>query len=64
MDIWMNRLDVTDPLKRACAAYNIATACYMMGDYHLAAQWLDRADENANLVVSAGLRSRINLRKR
>lgn len=63
MDIWMNRLDVADPLKRACAAYNIATACYMMGDYHLASQWLDLADESANLIVSEGLRSRIKLRK-
>lgn len=60
MDIWMNRLSVDDPLKRACAAYNIATACYMMGDCHLALQWLDIADENADLLVSAGLRKRIN----
>lgn len=62
MDIWMKRLEGADPLKRACAAYNIATACYMMGDYHLAARWLDSADRLADLLVSEGLRKRINAR--
>ena len=62
MDIWMKRLEGADPLKRACAAYNIATACYMMGDYHLASRWLDNADKLADLLVSEGLRKRINAR--
>jgi hypothetical protein len=62
MDIWMKRLEGADPLKRACAEYNIATACYMMGDYHLAARWLDNADKLADLSVSEGLRKRINAR--
>jgi hypothetical protein len=62
MNIWLNLLQTNDPLKRASASYNIATACYMMGDYHLAALWLDNADRDADLVVSAGLRKRINAR--
>ena len=60
MDILLNQCKSKDPLKRACASYNIATACYMMGDYHLALKWLDNADQDADLVVSAGLRKRIN----
>ena len=62
MDIWLNQCNSKDPLKRASASYNIATACYMMGDYHLALKWLDSADQDADLVVSAGLRKRINAR--
>ena len=61
MDIWMTYLQANDPLKRAGASYNMATACYMMGDYHLALRWLDYADQDADLIVSAGLRKRINL---
>jgi hypothetical protein len=34
----------------------------MMGDYHLAARWLDNADKLADLSVSEGLRKRINAR--
>ena len=63
MDIWMKYLKAKDPLKSACAAYNIATASYMMGDYELATRWLDYADENADLLVSPGLRKRIDARK-
>ena len=63
IDIWMKYLKVKDQLKSACAAYNIATASYMMGDYELATRWLDYADENADLLVSPGLRKRIDARK-
>lgn len=63
IDIWMNYLQAKDQLKRSCAAYNIATGCYMMGDYELATRWLDYADENADLLVSPGLRKRIDARK-
>lgn len=62
MDIWIKMLQSNDKLKCSCASYNIATACYMMGDYHLASQWLDNADRLADLLVSEGLRKRINAR--
>lgn len=60
IDIWMGLLQTNNVLKRACASYNIATACYMSGDYELATKWLDAADKDAELVVSAGLRKRID----
>lgn len=63
MNIWMNLLDTNDLLKRSCAAYNLAVASYMLGDYDLASLWLDRSDEDNRLPNSDTLRSRINSRK-
>ena len=60
MDIWMGQLESSNVLKRACAAYNLSTACYMLGDYRLASEWLDQADKEADLLTSAGLRKRID----
>lgn len=50
--------------KKACLCYNIATACYMLGDYTLAISWLDTADKECELNLSSGLRSRIEQRKK
>lgn len=63
MDIWMGQLESGNVLKRACAAYNLSTACYMLGDYGLASEWLDLADKEADLLTSEGLRKRINAKK-
>lgn len=59
MDIWFGLLDSKDVLKRSCAAYNIALACYMLGDKDLAANWLDLSDSESELPLSASLRKRI-----
>lgn len=63
MDIWMGLLSANDHYKRSCAEYNIAVACYMLGDYALATEWLDRSDQDNLLPVSDALRKRINARK-
>lgn len=64
MDIWFDLLDSNDVMKRSCAEYNIAVACYMMGDLDLAEQWLDRSDtENRMPTLSDALRKRIEARK-
>ena len=63
MDVWFTFLSSNDPLKRSCASYNIATACYMAGDYYLASQWLDKSDKDNLLPLSEVLRKRINARK-
>lgn len=61
MDIWFEFLDSTDPLKRASAEYNIAVACYMLGDFELAKLWLDRSDaENKMPTLSDAMRKRLN----
>ena len=62
MKIWMDLLSTKDLLKRSCAEYNIAVACYMLGDYALATEWLDRSDEDNELPVSSALRKRIEAR--
>ena len=63
MDIWIGLLSTNDHYKRSCAEYNIAVACYMLGDYDLATEWLDRSDQDNLLPVSDALRKRINTRK-
>ena len=59
IDVWMTFLTSNDPLRRSCAAYNIATACYMLTDYDLAAEWLDYSDRQNKLTHSDNLRKRI-----
>ena len=50
-------------MKKACAEYNIAVACYMLGDYALALEWLDRSDADNNMpTLSDAMRKRINAR--
>lgn len=63
MDLWMTFLSTNDLLRRSCAAYNIATACYMLGEYDLALEWLDLSDKDNKLPYSDGLRKRITERR-
>lgn len=60
VDIWMGLLDTGNIRKRACAEYNIAAACCIMGEKDLAVQWLDRADSDCFIPYSYTLRTRIN----
>lgn len=62
MDIWFELADSNDVLKRASAAYNISLACFIMGDYKLAKEWLDLSDNENKLPVSDALRKRIDSR--
>lgn len=64
MSIWMTLLDTGNLSKRACAEYDIALACYMLGDNALALKWLDQSDADSKLSLSAGLRKRILARMR
>ena len=59
MDLWIGLLDSNDPLKRSCAEYNIAVACFMLGDNKLASEWLDRSDAECVLSLSSGFRKRL-----
>lgn len=58
IDIWTGFVG-GGPLKQACAAYDIATACYMLQQYDLALSWLDICDASASLTHSATLRKRV-----
>lgn len=59
MDIWMSFMSSSDPLRRSCAAYNIAVACHILGDDTLAAEWLDLSDSDSKLSASDTLRKRL-----
>ena len=64
IDQWITLLNTKDLMRRSCVEYNIAVACYMLGDYELAEQWLDRSDADNKLPnMSDSLRKRINSRK-
>lgn len=63
MDIWMGLLDTNDPLRRSCAEYNIAVACYMLGDYGLASEWLALSDKDNRLPLSDAMHKRIDARR-
>ena len=58
-EIWIGMMSSNDPLKRSCAAYNIATVCHIVGNDFLAREWLDRSDAENQLDASATLRKRL-----
>lgn len=45
MEIWMELVNTSSAKKQSCAAYNISLACFILGQYDLALQWLDKSDE-------------------
>lgn len=59
IDAWIPLLSTQNLEKKACVEYNIAQACYLIGNYDLATQWLDMADTHFDLTLSPGLRKRI-----
>ena len=64
MKVWISLLDTNNPMKRSCAEYNIATACFLMGDNELALKWLNSSDEDYPISLSKTLRKRIQSRSR
>lgn len=64
MKVWISLLDTNNPMKRSCAEYNIATACFLMGDNDLALKWLNSSDEDYPISLSKTLRKRIQTRNR
>lgn len=63
MDLWLELLSTADMMKRSCAEYNIAVACYMLGNYELASEWLSRSDSDNELPLSAAMHKRIDTRR-
>ncbi len=62
MDIWLTMLRSPDSMRKASAEYNLAVACFMLGDCPLAIEWLDQADKDNKLPISDTLRKRIQAR--
>ena len=63
LDKWLSLVQTKNLDKRARAEYNIAAACYLMGDVALAESWLDRSDADGKVELSGTLRKRIESRK-
>ena len=59
MEIWMEILSgkATDE-EKACAAYNMALGCYMLENYPLALEWLDRSDKYQPISLNSFLRTK------
>ena len=68
IDVWMPLVKQGSTLRRACAAYNMAMAFFLLEDYEMSRKWLELADKYEELTLSAGLHTRLspkmNLEKR
>jgi hypothetical protein len=65
MDIWFTLLDTNDMMKRATAEYDIALACYMLGDMYLAEDWLKKSMKDNDMpTLTEALLKRIEARKK
>lgn len=64
IDDWLKLVDTGNEQRRACAEYDIALGCYMLGQYELALRWLDQADADYPISLSGTLRKRIEERIR
>lgn len=63
IETWMEIIPEASPTAQSCAMYNISTACYILGEYELASEWLDRSDETHVVSLSKGMRSRIEQKR-
>lgn len=59
IDIWMPLVAKGYNIKRACAAYNLAMAFYLLEDFELSERWLSLAEKMENLSLAPGLRKRL-----
>ncbi len=62
IDLWLTLVKSKDAYKAACARYNIAAACYIMGQNSLAVKWLDQCDALYSIPESATIRKKIAAR--
>ncbi len=60
--IWSELAASPNLEKRSCAAYNLASVFYIIGQYSLAKDWLDISDESYPVHLSYGLRKKIESR--
>lgn len=62
MDFWMRQAASNNVKLRSAASFDMAVACYILGDKDLALRWLDQSDKNYPLSGSSELRKRIGSR--
>ncbi len=59
IDIWSKLVKHGSTTSRACAAYNIAQAFFLLEDYELSGRWLAQAEKMENVSLAPGLRKRL-----
>ena len=64
IDAWTPLVKTGSNIKRACAAYNMAMAFYLLEDYEMSERWLALADKMETLSLSAGLHLRLSAKKK
>lgn len=64
MEKWMTLMKTDNMSKRSSAEYDMAVACYLLGEYDLAIKWLDRSDKDYKMSFSGSLRNKILARKK
>lgn len=64
LDIWLQLASVHGVTRRMCAEYNIAVACFILGQIELAEQWLELSDKDGPSELSEGLHKRIDKAKK
>lgn len=62
MDRWMTLVRQGNTLRRACAAYNLAQAFYLLEDYEMSARWLEASRKWEELTLAPGLQKRLDAR--
>lgn len=62
VSLWTELAASSNLQKRSCAAYNLAAAFYIIGEYNLAGDWLDLSDKSYPLHMSYDLRKKIESR--
>ncbi len=62
VDAWTPLVKSGSAVKRACAAFNIAQAFYLMDNFQMSQRWLDMARKLENVSLGAGLQKRIDAR--
>lgn len=60
MDKWMKQVRNTDPMRQACAAFNLAQALYLLEDYEMSARWLQTSQKWEELSLAPGLQKRLD----
>ena len=60
IDIWIEKASSSSVSTRAYAAYDIALAEYIIGDYKLSLEWLNYSDSCEPLLLGQGLRKRLS----
>lgn len=59
IDGWAPMARSGSAMGKACAAYNIAMALYLMEDYEMSLKWLNLSDKQEDLSLSQGLHKRL-----